>query len=75
MSRPLFKDFEQVSSKAWKQKIQVDLKGGDYNENLIWKSPEGIHVKPFYHQDDSNIVENCHEAFYLCNSNFIHFKQ
>ena len=58
MSRPLFKDFEEVSSKAWKQKIQVDLKGGDYNENLIWESPEGIHVKPFYHQDDSNIVEN-----------------
>ncbi len=48
----LFKDFDPVSSKAYKQKIQVDLKGEDYNDTLIWQSPEGIHVKPFYHRDD-----------------------
>ncbi len=52
MSKNLFDDFKSVSSKEWKQKIQADLKGADYNENLIWKSPEGIHVKPFYHRDD-----------------------
>lgn len=49
----LFKDFKTVSSKEWKQKIQVDLKGADYNELLVWESPEGIKVKPFYHQDES----------------------
>ncbi len=48
----LFQDFDTVSSKAYKQKIQVDLKGEDYNDTLIWQSPEGIHVKPFYHRDD-----------------------
>jgi methylmalonyl-CoA mutase len=48
----LFEEFEGVSAKAWKQKIQVDLKGADYNDTLIWQSPEGIHVKPFYHPDD-----------------------
>lgn len=48
----LFDGFSEVSSKAWKQKIQVDLKGADYNENLVWESPEGIKVKPFYHSDD-----------------------
>ena len=47
----LFRDFEPVSSKAWKQKIQVDLKGADYNDTLIWQSLEGINVKPFYHSD------------------------
>tara|TARA_R110000850_G_scaffold30630_2_gene84162 strand:+ start:9181 stop:10533 length:1353 start_codon:yes stop_codon:yes gene_type:complete len=52
MSSTLFDIFEPVSSKQWKQKIQADLKGADYNENLIWKSPEGIHVKPFYHRDE-----------------------
>ena len=52
MSTNLFDDFNSVSSKEWKQKIQADLKGADYNENLIWKSPEGIHVKPFYHHDE-----------------------
>ena len=48
----LFEEFEGVSAKAWKQKIQMDLKGADYNETLVWQSPEGIHVKPFYHPDD-----------------------
>ena len=52
MSKSLFNDFEGVSSKAWKQKIQVDLKGADYNDTLIWKTNEGINVKPFYHADE-----------------------
>ena len=52
MSKSLFNDFEAVSSKAWKQKIQVDLKGADYNDTLIWKTNEGINVKPFYHADE-----------------------
>ncbi|MUU77603.1 methylmalonyl-CoA mutase subunit beta [Winogradskyella endarachnes] len=52
MSKSLFKEFEAVSSKAWKQKIQVDLKGADYNDELIWKTNEDINVKPFYHADE-----------------------
>lgn len=53
----LWKDFDSVSAKQWKQKIQVDLKGADYNDTLVWQSLEGINVKPFYHQDDfENLV-------------------
>jgi methylmalonyl-CoA mutase len=52
MSKVLFNQFDSVSAKAWKQKIQSDLKGADYNETLIWKSLEGIDVKPFYHSED-----------------------
>lgn len=48
----LFHEFDAVSAKAWKQKIQVELKGEDYNEKLVWESPEGIKVKPFYHPED-----------------------
>ncbi|HUH47929.1 MAG TPA: hypothetical protein VLZ54_12295, partial [Arenibacter sp.] len=48
----LFGDFPEISAKAWKQRIQVDLKGADYNQNLVWESPEGIKVKPFYHSED-----------------------
>lgn len=51
----LFEAFPDVSAKEWKQKIQYDLKGADYNETLIWESPEGIKVKPFYHADDNAI--------------------
>lgn len=48
----LFSDFEAVTSKQWKQQIQFELKGADYNDTLIWESPEGIKVKPFYHSDE-----------------------
>lgn len=52
MSDFLFNEFQEVSAKEWKQKIQVDLKGADYNETLLWKTNEGITVKPFYHKDE-----------------------
>ncbi len=53
MKNPIdFKDFPPISDKAWKQQIQADLKGGDYNELLTWTSPEGIVVKPFYTEAD-----------------------
>lgn len=48
----LFDEFNPVSSKQWKQKIQYELDGKDYNETLVWNSPENIKVKPFYHQDE-----------------------
>lgn len=58
MSKPeLFSEFTNVSTQQWKQKIQFDLKGKDYNESLVWESLEGINVKPFYNSDDS-FVEN-----------------
>ena len=48
----LFNEFIGTSSAAWKQKIQADLKGADYNETLLWKTNEGITVKPFYSKED-----------------------
>ncbi|WP_406684739.1 methylmalonyl-CoA mutase subunit beta [Seonamhaeicola sp. MEBiC1930] len=52
MSKQLFNAFDSVSSKQWKQKIQFDLNGADYNNALVWNSNENISVKPFYHSDD-----------------------
>lgn len=52
IGKTLFDNFREVSAKEWKQKIQYDLKGKDYNEEVVWDSPEGIKVKPFYHADD-----------------------
>ncbi len=48
----LFDGFPEVSAKQWKQKIQYDLKGADYNEALVWESLEGVRVKPFYNHED-----------------------
>ena len=47
----LFQNFESVSAKAWKQKIQFELNGKDFNDHLVWNSIEGIDVKPFYHSE------------------------
>ncbi|PKO99272.1 MAG: methylmalonyl-CoA mutase [Bacteroidetes bacterium HGW-Bacteroidetes-2] len=52
MNKFLFKEFDGVSAKAWKQKIQAELNGVDYNKSLVWKNSEGIDVTPFYHQDE-----------------------
>ncbi|MEQ3691775.1 MAG: methylmalonyl-CoA mutase subunit beta [Flavobacterium sp.] len=52
MKENLFNEFEKISSKEWKQKIQFELKGADYNDTLVWESLEGIKVKPFYHADE-----------------------
>nr|WP_321222791.1 methylmalonyl-CoA mutase subunit beta [uncultured Psychroserpens sp.] len=75
MSKTLFNDFDNVSSKQWKQKIHVDLKGADYNETLIWHTNEGINVKPFYHADefekDHIAVNSKVTQFKICQSIFV----
>src|SRR3970040_2076556 len=71
----LFDDFDPVSSKQWKQKIQFELDGADYNETLIWNSPEDIKVKPFYHKDEfegSFSLNTKATEFKICQNIFVH---
>lgn len=75
MADHLFQEFEPVSSKQWKQQIQYELKGADYNETLVWESPEGIKVKPFYHTDESDIkysVSTAATQFNIVQNIFVH---
>lgn len=75
MSENLFNGFEPVSSKQWKNRIQYELKGADYNESVVWESPEGIKVKPFYHSDEfkatAGIATKAAE-FKICQNIFVH---
>ena len=48
----LFSEFPPVSTAEWEAKILEDLKGADYQKKLIWKTPEGIEVKPYYRAED-----------------------
>jgi methylmalonyl-CoA mutase len=48
----LFDQFPPVSTKEWMDKITADLKGADFNKKLVWKTPEGLDVKPFYRMED-----------------------
>jgi methylmalonyl-CoA mutase len=68
MSPFLFSEFKGTTPVAWKQKIQVDLKGADYNETLLWKTNEGITVKPFYTKEDRthHKIKQPEAAFKIC---------
>lgn len=48
----LFNEFQPVTSQDWKNKIIEDLKGADYDKKMIWKTPEGFDVNPFYRKED-----------------------
>ena len=50
--KPLFSDFPEITTSAWEEKIRTDLKGADYNKKLVWQTDEGIHVKPYYREED-----------------------
>jgi methylmalonyl-CoA mutase len=73
MSNFLFEDFEPITPATWKQKIQVDLKGADYNENLLWQTDEGITVRPFYTKEDrTNTKINIPKKGYnICQTIFV----
>ncbi|MEC5166991.1 methylmalonyl-CoA mutase [Flavobacterium sp. PL11] len=74
MATTLFDDFDPISSKQWKQKIQFDLKGADYNETLVWNSPEDIQVKPFYHNDENSKTYSANTKatdFKICQNIFV----
>jgi methylmalonyl-CoA mutase len=73
--KPLFTNFAPISAKEWKQKIQFELKGADYNETLIWNSPDDIKVKPFYDKEDvKEIISITTKAseFKICQNIFVH---
>lgn len=71
----LFQDFEKIGSKQWKNLIQYELKGADYNDTLVWESLEGIKVKPFYHNDEdfvTNDVTTKNTAFSILQEIYVH---
>ncbi|MGC8761226.1 MAG: methylmalonyl-CoA mutase family protein [Bryobacteraceae bacterium] len=47
----LLPDFPPVPTAAWEAAIQADLKGADYEKKLVWKTPEGIAVRPYYRRE------------------------
>ncbi len=41
-------EFPPVSTAEWEAQIARDLKGADYETRLVWKTDEGIAVRPYY---------------------------
>ncbi len=48
----LFTEFKAPTRQEWLDKIQVDLKGADFNKRLVWRTNEGFNVQPFYLRED-----------------------
>lgn len=48
----LFSEFQAPTRQEWLDKIQVDLKGADFNKRLVWRTNEGFSVQPFYLKED-----------------------
>ncbi len=48
----LGQDFPQVPTAAWEAVIVKDLKGADYEKKLVWRSDEGLAVRPYYRSED-----------------------
>ncbi len=47
----LFDQFPPVPTSAWEEKIEADLKGADYEKKLVWRTPEGLRVRPYYRSE------------------------
>jgi methylmalonyl-CoA mutase len=48
----LLPEFPPVSTQSWEELIVKDLKGGDYAKKLIWRTEDGLAVKPYYRAED-----------------------
>src|ERR1035441_3999722 len=48
----LLQEFPPVSTQAWEAAIARDLKCADYQKKLIWRTEEGLAVKPYYRSED-----------------------
>lgn len=49
----LREEFPPVATSEWEAVIQADLKGADYEKRLVWKTEEGIAVRPYYRKEDA----------------------
>jgi methylmalonyl-CoA mutase len=47
----LARDFPPVLTIVWETAIQKDLKGADYDKKLVWRTDEGLAVRPYYRRE------------------------
>src|SRR5271157_5881942 len=47
----LSREFPPVSTEAWEAAIAKDLKGADYEKKLVWRTEEGLAIRPYYRKE------------------------
>lgn len=53
----LKEEFPPVLTSEWEAAIQADLKGADYEKKLVWRTEEGIPVRPYYRNENLKGLE------------------
>jgi methylmalonyl-CoA mutase len=53
----LLTEFPPVGAEQWEEVIARDLKGADYAKRLVWRTDEGLAVKPYYRAEDTAGIE------------------
>ncbi len=48
----LLEEFAPVSTAEWEAAIARDLNGADYQKRLMWRSDDGLAMKPYYRAED-----------------------
>ncbi|WP_298288930.1 methylmalonyl-CoA mutase family protein [uncultured Lutibacter sp.] len=61
-NKTLFSEFNPVSKQEWMDKVNIDLKGADFDKKLVWKNLSKIAIQPFYTNEDTiNCLTNTGE--------------
>jgi methylmalonyl-CoA mutase len=47
----LLLDFPPVDTATWEAAIAKDLKGADYEKKLVWRTEEGLAIRPYYRKE------------------------
>ncbi|MDK2972339.1 MAG: methylmalonyl-CoA mutase [Candidatus Sumerlaeota bacterium] len=48
--------FPPATPEAWRKVVEADLKGADFEKKLVWRTLEGIPVKPMYMREDNEAL-------------------
>ena len=51
-NKSLFSDFNPVTKQEWIDKVNIDIKGEEFNRKLVWKNLSKIDIQPFYNSED-----------------------
>ncbi|TVQ84904.1 MAG: methylmalonyl-CoA mutase small subunit, partial [Bacteroidetes bacterium] len=54
----LFSEFPPITTNEWEEKILEDLKGANYEKRLIWQTPEGLRIRPYYRSEDLESIRH-----------------
>lgn len=52
MTKKFFEEFQTSTKKDWEAQSIKDLKGKNFEETLVWNTPEGFAVQPYYAEED-----------------------